>query len=67
CALLELPAELRANIYRFALCEETKIANGQDSFQQPAILWTCRQVRQEASTNRYVENRFLLPTHNFDL
>lgn len=60
-----MPAELRNNIYRFTLCEHTTQIT-QTTFQQPALLATCRQTRKEASIIYYYENDFDIHVHNFD-
>ncbi|KXT18396.1 hypothetical protein AC579_8180 [Pseudocercospora musae] len=56
--LLNLPAEMRNWIYREALCEDSWIKIDQDTFAQPALLRTCKQIRHEASSIYYHENRF---------
>ena len=64
--LLNIPPELRNKIYRFSL------VNTGDPFytnwvdvnhywpEQPALLQTCRQIKQEATSIYYEENEFFL-------
>ncbi|KAK4614235.1 hypothetical protein CLAFUW4_08767 [Fulvia fulva] len=68
CHLLELPAELRNTIYRYTLCAEEEIAITSDSnnCHQPALLRTCRQVRQEAAPIYYHENEITIDAPDFD-
>ena len=64
--LLGLPAELRNQVYRLALCETGKIAISQNNFQQPALLRTCRQIREEASSIYSGENQITVLVHNLN-
>lgn len=60
CDLLELPAELRNIIYTIALSNlninrgiDIDVDLDENNFKEPAIIRTCRQTRQEASTFFY--------------
>ena len=69
--LLELPAELRNDIYRFALVgdpeDKIKITPGMPNPPyEPALLRVSRQVRNEASSIYYQENHFRFDMPNFD-
>lgn len=59
CLLLELPPELRNHIYEFVLVspDEALIMKNSSS---PALLRTCRQIREEASSLYYGQNIFLI-------
>lgn len=62
-SLLELPAELRNQIYREAVVIPDGVhidlsdMNGPNT-KQPALLHACRQIRAEAITLYYLENKF---------
>lgn len=57
--LLALPAELRNAIYSLVLVEPSDIVISTKHYSQPpALLATCRQVREEASSLYYSLNRF---------
>jgi hypothetical protein len=60
CALLELPAEMRNKIYRYALINENCTTLTDSNCNQPALLRTCRQIRTEASILFYSQNKFQL-------
>ena len=55
--LLKLPAELKESIYDLCLKHEHTI-DVSPTVQQPALLWTCKQIRQEALGNWCTKNRF---------
>lgn len=57
--LFTLPAELRNEIYRLVLLSQSRITIGARNHEQPALLRTCRQLREETSSIFYDENRFL--------
>lgn len=60
-SLLTLPAEMRNNIYRFALVEDAQpipIPIGTHPPNQPSLLNTCRQIRHEAAGIYFEENSF---------
>ncbi|KAK4613882.1 hypothetical protein CLAFUW4_09360 [Fulvia fulva] len=61
CHLLEMPPELRNRIYRFALVQHSQIFvcdDGYDGLKTPALLRVCRQIRAEARSIYYIENKF---------
>lgn len=62
--LLDLPAELRNDIYRLAMVTDTRIELVDNSIRQKhtTLLQTCRQIRAEATAMFYAENRFKLTT-----
>lgn len=62
-SLLGLPAELRNEIYRYALVEG-EITIGLAGLVQPGILRTCQQMRCEASGIYYQENNFTITIIN---
>ncbi|KAF2773404.1 hypothetical protein EJ03DRAFT_323901 [Teratosphaeria nubilosa] len=58
--LLELPAEMRNDIYRLVLVKNEPVqVRAQDS-STPALLRTCRQIREEATSIFREENTFTL-------
>ena len=59
CHLLALPAELRSAVYEYALVEAEQI-KVDHNLQQPALLYTCRQIRREAIYHWYLSNTFEL-------
>ncbi|KAK3724432.1 hypothetical protein LTR37_001056 [Vermiconidia calcicola] len=56
---LALPGELRNTIYRYALLSDPGVLVMRQQFSEPALLATCRQVRDEA-VSVYFENKFQL-------
>ena len=67
CRLLELPAELRNRIYREVLITGGCIDVTRESISQPPLLRACRQIRAEAKSIYYLENRtFYIDVPNFD-
>ncbi|KAK4549718.1 hypothetical protein LTR36_005019 [Oleoguttula mirabilis] len=67
CPLLELPAELRNEIYRCTLVEAGgDIRIKKESFHEPALLYASKQVRSEALPVFYGKNTFDLFIVNFD-
>ncbi|KAK4548794.1 hypothetical protein LTR36_008567 [Oleoguttula mirabilis] len=65
-SLLSIPAELRNHIYRYALVEEGEIRVDAPHRTQPALLCTCRQIREEASGILFGENRFTTPVMDLE-
>ncbi|KAI5359864.1 hypothetical protein Slin15195_G117250 [Septoria linicola] len=66
---LSLPAELRNDIYRYAILSDDKIkiaTNMAQPPQEPAMLRVNRQTRHEALGIYYQENHFRFDMHNFD-
>ena len=60
CLLLDLPPELRNSIYRYATVSDQALLRP----QQPALVRTSRQIRQEARPIFYGENSFVLQVPN---
>ena len=65
--LLGLPGELRNRIYRYVLVSDETIHIDPDCFQQPALLRTCTQVRNETSSIYYKENDFEFEVLEFNI
>ncbi|KAK3066347.1 hypothetical protein LTR53_017345, partial [Teratosphaeriaceae sp. CCFEE 6253] len=61
---LALPAELRNTIYRFALVPPGEINVEGPARMQPALLRASRQLRQEALSIYYSDNRFSFTVQN---
>ena len=61
CPLLQLPAELRNEIWQLALVRDEPIRifhPGMGARLEPALLATCKQIRNEAQDMLYSENTF---------
>jgi hypothetical protein len=58
--LFRIAPELRNRIYHYCLSTEKIIIVDANSFEEPALLRTCRQIRKEAS-NIFKSNAFCLP------
>ncbi|KAK5733829.1 hypothetical protein LTR17_009381 [Elasticomyces elasticus] len=56
--LLDLPPELRNQIWRYVLHEQNAIPVSSAASQQPALLRTCRQITRETRGIFYNENTF---------
>lgn len=66
--LFDLPGELKNAIYRFALVETQHLDITTKSIPlEPALLRTCRVIRQEARSIFYLENTFRILSHNGDM
>lgn len=60
--LFKLPAELRNTVYRLVLTGEGPLTVKKDEIGNlMALLRTCKQTREEASSIFYSENRFIFP------
>lgn len=57
---LDLPAELRNDIYRHAILKDKKILVTTSGIDEPSLLRACKQIRDEALPIYYAENRFTL-------
>ena len=67
CGLLELPAELRNSIYRFALVEGTIPVLSQAVLPTvPPLLSDNKQIRREATSIYFEDNTFRLEVNDFD-
>lgn len=66
---LDLPGELRNHIYRYSLVTVDSIAITDGGkvplWMPPAVLATCRQIRNEALPIYYIENSFMAPIPTF--
>lgn len=62
----KLPPELRNSIYRFALVYTLPIRNNASGFPEPGLLTSYKQIRREACSIFYLENRLylLIPNYN---
>ena len=58
--LLKLPAELRNVIYRYSLIKQGDARIQLRDLRPSALLYTCRQIRYEASSIYFSENNFVL-------
>lgn len=63
---LELPPEMRNRIYRYTLLTDRFVGVSATHLPEPAVLLACKQIRQEASSIYYNENRFLLDMVAFE-
>ncbi|KAF7190633.1 hypothetical protein HII31_07792 [Pseudocercospora fuligena] len=66
CRLLDLAPELRNRIYEYVLCDDDCIEITKDNWMQPALLQTCKTIRNEGMGIYYCENRFDIRAVNFD-
>ena len=66
CRILALPAELRNEIYRYAIIEDGQIEVTLEGPGEPELLRTCGEIRQEAITIYYTENHFVLQIEDWD-
>lgn len=57
---MDLPAELRNRIFRFALLQDRMIILSATSPSPPALLAVCCQIRSETIHVYYTENKFVL-------
>ena len=58
-SLMKLPAELRNQIYRYAIVQNESInVTRVDTPKEPALLATCKLIRKETLTMFYHENKF---------
>ncbi|KAF2170181.1 hypothetical protein M409DRAFT_19784 [Zasmidium cellare ATCC 36951] len=64
-SFLDLPPELRNDIYERALIQPTTITVTH-SLKDPKLLRTCRQIRFEARKIFYLRNSFRVVVHNCD-
>ncbi|KAK3686675.1 hypothetical protein LTR37_019606 [Vermiconidia calcicola] len=66
CRLLALPGELRNKIWRYTLVEPVKINVTTTGPGDPAVIRTCKSVRNEARAIYYRENDFRLHVRNYN-
>ncbi|CAK1366965.1 unnamed protein product [Cercospora beticola] len=66
CLFFELSAELRNEIYELALVKSEEIEITKETFAQPALLRTCRQIRAEAVQIYYSRNEFYTTISRLD-
>lgn len=60
CRLLDLPAELRNDIYRLVVLQTDDIVVSTEGINEPPLLKACKQIRVEALPIYYAENSFEL-------
>ncbi|KAK4610369.1 hypothetical protein CLAFUW4_13767 [Fulvia fulva] len=65
CHLLELPGEIRNRIYRYSLLDSQRITIPTSGFEEPGLLSTCHQIRQEAEPIFVLENKFEATSINY--
>lgn len=63
---LDLPSELRNQIYRLVLLEEDEITLKKNGFTEAPLLLACRRVRKETIAIFYLENKWLLDAPDWD-
>ena len=63
--LLSLPPEMRNMIWRFVLCLDNPIIIN-DTYQLPAVIQTCHQIRHEALIIFHSENKFEHTVNDLD-
>ena len=59
-SFFDLPAELRNQIYRDALIEEYHLVVDECVVEEPALLYSCKKIREEAIGIFYLENAWYL-------
>lgn len=65
--LFKLPPELRLRIYEYTMCGKRHIKITRDEgIPEPALLLTCKIIRDEAIASFYEENDFTLISHADD-
>lgn len=64
--LLDLPPELRNEIYRYTLHASDWLVVDGNMPEEPGLLSACRQIRTEASPIYYFENWFHIWINNYD-
>lgn len=62
--LLELPAEIRNQIFTYAVVQEEWVIIREDDCSKPTLLETCRQLRKEAEPIFYKHNTFAVRITN---
>jgi len=68
--LFRLPPELRNRIYEYAVYRSAEhgfcVVTATSGIPEPALLLTCKLIRQEAIGIFYAENKFMADTPSFD-
>ncbi|KAK5710032.1 hypothetical protein LTR17_019253 [Elasticomyces elasticus] len=64
--LLTLPPEFRNRIWEYALVSPQKIVINKDTWKQPPLLRTCKQIRQETAPMYYGLNKFSMVQTDLD-
>lgn len=64
--LLQLPPELRNQVYRHAIINPQAIAVSSSGFEVPALFTTCKQFRNETIALFYTENTFAVAVKDYD-
>jgi hypothetical protein len=65
--LLELPPELRNQIYRYVLVSKSTVHVGLGAFVESPLLMTFKQIRHEATSIFYKENTIEILIDNYDI
>lgn len=63
--LLKLPGELRNRIYRALLVSDSHILTNTSGIPEPPLLLASQQIRNEAITIYYNENKFTIPIPDY--
>lgn len=67
-SFLALPGEMRNLIYQYVLMADKRLEiSDQAAPEEPALLRTCRSIRNEARPIFYSEDKFLLVSHNLNV
>lgn len=65
-ALLELPPELRNDVYRLVLCNGNPVSVTATNLPEPPLLAVCKQIRDEAVQIYYSENTFHIEDEDYE-
>lgn len=65
CYLLDLPAEMRNEIYMMVLTSPSTIRMTPTGYERPAILNTCKAIRAEAIAVYYYNNKFRISVSQY--
>lgn len=65
--LLRLPAELRNEIYRYTVIDDSAIIIDVHGFREPHLFMACKEVRKEAAPIFYAENKFQIDIEDYGI
>ena len=65
CYLLDLPAEIRNEIYMMVLTSPSTIRMTPTGYERPALLNTCKAIRAEAIAVYYYNNKFRISVSQY--
>lgn len=65
CYLLDLPAEMRNEIYMMVLTNPSTIRMTPTGYERPALLNTCKAIRAEAIAVYYYNNKFRISVSQY--